>query len=155
MSAEELDKAFKEMDPDGDGEVTFAEFEVWCARCDSQLRPSCWSVVLVGRHRLWLQLQVQLSVFRIQHLGCLAASALGPQVEGRGSGESDIGHGGGRRAGSAAGGRDHPQAGGDYDLHARSAESTLCVPPLLMAPSCVLSRVDSTAQSTQRVAAAR
>ena len=29
MSADELDKQFKLMDPDGDGEVTFAEFEMW------------------------------------------------------------------------------------------------------------------------------
>ena len=29
MSAEEVDKQFKLMDPDGDGEVTFAEFELW------------------------------------------------------------------------------------------------------------------------------
>ena len=29
MSAEELDKQFTAMDPDGDGEVTFEEFQVW------------------------------------------------------------------------------------------------------------------------------
>eukprot|EP01043_Picozoa_sp_COSAG02_P040263 COSAG02_NODE_3243_length_7108_cov_5.440291_7_plen_128_part_01 len=29
MSSEELDRQFRAMDPDGDGEVTFEEFEVW------------------------------------------------------------------------------------------------------------------------------
>ena len=29
MTAEEQEKAFRKMDPDGDGQVTFAEFEVW------------------------------------------------------------------------------------------------------------------------------
>lgn len=29
MSAEELDKQFTLMDPDGDGEVTFEEFDTW------------------------------------------------------------------------------------------------------------------------------
>ena len=53
MSAEELDKQFTAMDPDGDGEVTFEEFQVWWKGGkfqDGQSVWSLWTMTLLQMH---------------------------------------------------------------------------------------------------------